>query len=46
MDPQHFRIVSDWMQNGNVVEYTKSNPEVNGLLLVSTLADSLRISLL
>ena len=40
MDPQHFRIVSDWKQNGNVVEYTKSNPEANRLLLVSTVKHS------
>jgi len=34
-DPQNFRIVSDWMRNGNVMEYTRSNPEVNRLRLVS-----------
>jgi len=35
MGPQSFRIVSDWMQNGNAMEYTRSNPEVNRLRLVS-----------
>jgi len=38
-DPRSFRIISDWMRNGNVMEYTKSNPEVNRLRLVSPLAD-------
>ena len=33
--PQHFRIISEWMPNGNVTEYTKSNPEVNRLRLAS-----------
>ena len=38
-DPPSFRIVSDWMRNGNVIEYTRSNPGVNRLQLVSLLAD-------
>ena len=37
-DPPSFRIVSEWMRNGNVMEYTRSNPEVNRLQLVSLLA--------
>ena len=32
--PQHFRIISEWMPNGNVMEYIKSNPEANRLRLV------------
>lgn len=39
-DPQCFRIVSDWMRNGNVMEYARSNPVVNRLQLVSPLAAS------
>ena len=42
-DPQCFRILSDWMQNGNVMEYARSNPDVNRLRLVSPLAISARI---
>ena len=34
-NPRHFRIVSEWMANGNVMEYIKSNPEANRLRLVS-----------
>jgi len=34
-NPRYFRIVSEWMPNGNVVEYIKSNPEANRLCLVS-----------
>lgn len=37
--PRSFRIVSDWMQNGNVMEYIRSNPEVDRLQLVSSLVD-------
>jgi len=29
-------IVSPWMENGNVVSYTRNNPKANRLLLVST----------
>ena len=39
-DPQGFRTVCDWMQNGNVMEYTRPNPEVNRLQLVSPLGCS------
>ena len=45
-DPRSFRIVSDWMRNGNVMEYTRSNPEVNRLQLVSPLANSSPVPLL
>ena len=34
-DPQHFRIITEWMPNGDVTEYIGSNPEVNRLRLVS-----------
>jgi serine/threonine protein kinase len=34
-NPLHFRIISEWMPNGNVMEYIGSNPEVNRLRLVS-----------
>lgn len=34
-NPQYFRIVSEWMPNGNVTEYVGSNPEANRLHLVS-----------
>jgi len=34
-DPQYFRIVSEWMPNGNVMEYIRSNPQTNRLRLVS-----------
>ena len=30
-----FRMVSPWMKNGNVMEYTRSNPSTNHLRLVS-----------
>lgn len=33
--PQYFRIISEWMPNGHVTEYIRSNPEVNRLRLVS-----------
>jgi len=32
---QCFRIISEWMPNGDVTEYTSSNPEANRLRLVS-----------
>jgi len=34
-NPQHFRIISEWMPNGSVTEYVGSNPEVNRMRLVS-----------
>ena len=40
MDPQYFRILSEWMPNGNVKEYIKSHPEANRLRLVSPAAHS------
>jgi len=39
--PQYFRIISEWMQNGNVTEYIGSNPEANRLRLVSLSIDPL-----
>jgi len=33
-NPQYFRIISEWMPNGNVIEYIKFNPEANRLRLV------------
>ena len=32
--PQYFRIISEWMPNGNVMEYIKSDPQTNRLRLV------------
>jgi len=40
-DPRCFLIFTDWMSNGNVVEFTRSHPEANRLRLVSPLAVSL-----
>ena len=37
-DSNRFDILTDWMPNGNLVQYAKSNPEVNRLKLVSMLA--------
>ena len=37
MRPYSFRMVSPWMKNGNVMEYTRSNPSADRLKLVSTL---------
>jgi serine/threonine protein kinase len=34
-NPYRFRIISEWMPNGNVMLYTRSNPEANRLQLVS-----------
>lgn len=31
-----FRILTEWLSNGNVMEYTKSNPDANRLRLVSS----------
>lgn len=41
-DPQDFRFVSDWMENGNMMGCTRVNPEVNRLQSVSPLAISSR----
>ena len=40
-NPQYFRIISEWMPNGNVIEYIRSNPEANRLRLVSPSIHSL-----
>ena len=42
-NPRHFRIISEWMSNGNVMEYTNSNPEANRLYLVSSAVHFLRV---
>ncbi|KAF9651759.1 kinase-like protein [Thelephora ganbajun] len=34
-DPHCFRILSEWMPNGNVMQYARSNPEVDRLQLLS-----------
>ena len=41
-ETHQFRILSDWMPNGNLKEYTRSNPEANRLQLVSTLPIALQ----
>jgi len=43
-DPRCFFILTDWMSNGNVVEYTRSYPEANRLRLVNSLIVSLQFS--
>ena len=37
-DPLYFRILTEWMPNGDVVRYARSNPEANRLQLVGLLA--------
>ena len=41
--PYSFRMVSPWMKNGDVMEYTRSNPSANRLQLVSALVYQPRI---
>ena len=41
-NPHYFRIISEWMPNGNVMEYIRSNPQANRLRLVSPAVRSLR----
>ena len=36
-DPPRFAILSEWMSNGDVMGYTKLNPEANRLRLVNHL---------
>lgn len=38
-------LVSLWMENGDIVKYTKANPRVNRLDLVSTTKDVLIASI-
>jgi len=38
VDPRCFHILTEWMPNGNVMQYARSNPEANRLRLVSPLA--------
>ena len=45
-DPHCLLILSEWMPNGNVVQYTRFNPEANRLQLVRTFAVPLRIFLI
>ena len=35
MNRDQFCMVSPWMENGNVLSYTRKNPEANRLRLVS-----------
>ncbi|KAF9648137.1 kinase-like protein [Thelephora ganbajun] len=37
-DPHCFRILTEWMPNGNVMRYARSNPEANRLRLLSETA--------
>ena len=39
-DPRFFCILTEWMHNGNVIQYAESNPEANRLRLVSPLPQS------
>jgi serine/threonine protein kinase len=39
-DARRLRILTDWMDNGNVTQYTRSNLKANRLELVSPLAIS------
>jgi len=45
-DPHRFRILTEWMPNGNVMQYARSNPEANRLRLVRLLVVPLRFFLL
>ena len=36
-DPHCFHILTEWMPNGNVIQYARSNPGANRLQLVSSL---------
>ena len=42
-DPHGFCVLTEWMPNGNVMQYTRSNPEANRLQLVGPLAVSPRL---
>ena len=43
-DPYHFLILSEWMSNGDVMQYARSNPEANRLRMVGPLVVSPRSS--
>ena len=43
-DPRCFCILTEWMPNGNVMKYARSNPKANRLRLVSPLVASLQFS--
>ena len=34
MSKAHFAMISEWMTNGNIVEFVKANPDANRLKLV------------
>ena len=40
VDPSTFLILSEWVPNGNVMQYARSNPEANRLRMVGPLAVS------
>ena len=40
-NPRHFRIISEWIPNGNVTDYINFNPEANRLRLVRLIVHSL-----
>ena len=43
-DPSHLLVLSQWMHNGNVMEYVRFNPKANRLRMVSLFAVSPRSS--
>ena len=45
-DPQYFRIISEWMPNGSVMEHIRSNPQTNRLRLASPAVHFLRCFIL
>ncbi|KAF9781132.1 kinase-like domain-containing protein [Thelephora terrestris] len=42
MNPKQFCMVSPWMENGNVLSYTRRNPEANRLRLLIDVASGLK----
>lgn len=44
-NPPRFRILSEWMPNGNLMLYTRSKPEANRLQLVSRIPFPQRLAL-
>ena len=46
IDPRCFCILTEWMPNGNVVQYTRSYPKANRLRLVSSSAVPRALSLI
>lgn len=43
MNKNHLAMVSEWMENGNINEFVKGNPEEDRLGLVSFLPPSLAV---